>query len=416
MTEKPLQAKIRYTRALGTPYVRGKPVEVGKNLSRYKADAPITIGDTVPGQEIYWFEVGNLLIAFEPVLYATHYGTMKELELVHGRQITIDGKAYTCRLIQALQKDGPNGELRMSDEMEEFERVANGWSVFSRQCFFGPGGELQPDSHVRCTCKPCHGLCLVPGIGTAGAEARGAGWQRGCPGCRPIWYHSGVLEDVGDYDLLIGGISSVLIDPSCMCQVSGEKVIVSCDAVSSLQGATDLDYSVRLLTAADEYIIHDLSARIQNEYLGGILSMEGFPYGLFAKNELVGYCMICPAHGSLGLSKEEAWRVRPDDGLLIDDFFIQPEHSVKGRMEQLLKASIAKVTKEKGWEGTKDPHWVFFLPANAEEPALLKYWVSPSSAEKRDSRLWVWRLSDCCQRRNLGSRLLQPGPRIFCLF
>ena len=29
MTEKPLQAKIRYTRALGTPYVRGKPVEVG---------------------------------------------------------------------------------------------------------------------------------------------------------------------------------------------------------------------------------------------------------------------------------------------------------------------------------------------------------------------------------------------------
>lgn len=37
MTEKPLQAKIRYTRALGTPYVRGKPVEVGKNLSRYKA-------------------------------------------------------------------------------------------------------------------------------------------------------------------------------------------------------------------------------------------------------------------------------------------------------------------------------------------------------------------------------------------
>lgn len=136
MTEKPLQAKIRYTRALGTPYVRGKPVEVGKNLSRYKADAPITIGDTVPGQEIYWFEVGNLLIAFEPVLYATHYGTMKELELVHGRQITIDGKVYTCRLIQALQKDGPNGELRMSDEMEEFERVANGWSVFSRQCFW----------------------------------------------------------------------------------------------------------------------------------------------------------------------------------------------------------------------------------------------------------------------------------------
>lgn len=57
MVDKPLWAKMLYTRALGTPYVRGKPVEVGKNLSRYKADAPVMISDTVYGQEIYWFEV-----------------------------------------------------------------------------------------------------------------------------------------------------------------------------------------------------------------------------------------------------------------------------------------------------------------------------------------------------------------------
>lgn len=372
MTEKPLQAKIRYTKALGTPYVRGKPVEVGKNLSRYKADAPITIGDTVPGQEIYWFEVGNLLIAFEPVLYATHYGTMKELELVHGRQITIDGKAYTCRLIQALQKDGPNGELRMSDEMEEFERVANSWSVFSRQCFLAQEGNFNRILMSAAPANLAMGYAWYPVLEPLAQKPEALVGKEIALDAGQYGTVSGVLEDVGDYDLLIGGISSVLIDPSCMCRVSGEKVIVSCDAVSSLQGATDLDYSVRLLTATDEYIIHDLSARIQNEYLGGILSMEGFPYGLFAKNELVGYCMICPAHGSLGLSKEEAWRVRPDDGLLIDDFFIQPEHSVKGRMEQLLKASIAKATKGKGWEGTKDPHWVFFLPTNAEEPALFE--------------------------------------------
>ena len=41
MAEKPIWAKLPYTRTLGTPYVRGKPVEVGKNLGRYKADAPV---------------------------------------------------------------------------------------------------------------------------------------------------------------------------------------------------------------------------------------------------------------------------------------------------------------------------------------------------------------------------------------
>ena len=30
----------------------------------------------------------------------------------------------------------------MSDEMEEFERVANGWSVFSRQCFLAQEGNF----------------------------------------------------------------------------------------------------------------------------------------------------------------------------------------------------------------------------------------------------------------------------------
>lgn len=138
MVDKPLWAKMLYTRALGTPYVRGKPVEVGKNLSRYKADAPVMISDTVYGQEIYWFEVGDLLIAVEPVLYSVSYGALETLGLVHGRQITIDGKAYNCRLIQAIQE----GEPRMSDEMDDLEKVAHGWSVFSRKRFLSQEGDF----------------------------------------------------------------------------------------------------------------------------------------------------------------------------------------------------------------------------------------------------------------------------------
>lgn len=48
-------------RLLGSIYVRNKPVQVGKNVSRYKADAPIIIGDTACGLECRWImlRIGN---------------------------------------------------------------------------------------------------------------------------------------------------------------------------------------------------------------------------------------------------------------------------------------------------------------------------------------------------------------------
>lgn len=372
MTEKPLQAKIRYTRALGTPYVRGKPVEVGKNLSRYKADAPITIGDTVPGQEIYWFEVGNLLIAFEPVLYATHYGTMKELELVHGRQITIDGKAYTCRLIQALQKDGPNGELRMSDEMEEFERVANGWSVFSRQCFLAQEGYFNRILMSAAPANLAMGYAWYPVLEPLAQKPEALVGKKVLLDTGSRGIVSGMLKDASDYELLIGSVSFALLDPNCMCRVSGGDIVVSSDDISKLQETDNMEYHVRQLTAEDERSIQSLSARIQNEYLGEILSMEGFPYGLFARNKLVGYCMLCPVHGTLGMPKKEVLRVRPEDGILIDDVFILQEHRAKGRTEFLVKISMAKAVKEKGWGEDGTTHWIFLLPADEEEPVFFK--------------------------------------------
>lgn len=55
-------------RLLGTPYIRGKAMQVGKKIVRYRTDAPLTIGDTVPGNEIPWIEVDGLLIAQKNVL------------------------------------------------------------------------------------------------------------------------------------------------------------------------------------------------------------------------------------------------------------------------------------------------------------------------------------------------------------
>ena len=368
MVDKPLWAKMLYTRALGTPYVRGKPVEVGKNLSRYKADAPVMISDTVYGQEIYWFEVGDLLIAVEPVLYSVSYGALETLGLVHGRQITIDGKAYNCRLIQAIQE----GEPRMSDEMDDLEKVAHGWSVFSRKRFLSQEGDF---NRILGTAAPTYlsmGYAWYPVLEPLAQKPEALVGKKVLLDTGSRGIVSGMLKDASDYELLIGSVSFALLDPNCMCRVSGGDIVVSSDDISKLQETDNMEYHVRQLTAEDERSIQSLSTRIQNEYLGEILSMEGFPYGLFARNKLVGYCMLCPVHGTLGMPKKEVLRVRPEDGLLIDDVFILQEHRAKGRTEFLVKTSMAKAVKEKGWGEDGTTHWIFLLPADEEEPVFFK--------------------------------------------
>lgn len=398
MVDKPLWAKMLYTRALGTPYVRGKPVEVGKNLSRYKADAPVMISDTVYGQEIYWFEVGDLLIAVEPVLYSVSYGALETLGLVHGRQITIDGKAYNCRLIQAIQE----GEPRMSDEMDDLEKVAHGWSVFSRKRFLSQEGDF---NRILGTAAPANlsmGYAWYPVLEPLAQKPEALVGKKVLLDTGSRGIVSGMLKDASDYELLIGSVSFALLDPNCMCRVSGGDIVVSSDDISKLQETDNMEYHVRQLTAEDERSIQSLSTRIQNEYLGEILSMEGFPYGLFARNKLVGYCMLCPVHGTLGMPKKEVLRVRPEDGLLIDDVFILQEHRAKGRTEFLVKTSMAKALT------APTPYGVGFLEKDATRPSLILpvrgWWCHRGgSCSPLAGRRTLRRMHACCatSRRKL---------------
>lgn len=92
-------------RLLGTPYIRGKAVPVGKKLVRYRTDTPLTIGDTVPGNEISWIEVGGILVAQKNVLQRVSRQMLSNSGLVHGAQVTIDGSTYRCRLLSIDDKD-----------------------------------------------------------------------------------------------------------------------------------------------------------------------------------------------------------------------------------------------------------------------------------------------------------------------
>lgn len=260
----------------------------------------------------------------------------------------------------------------MSDEMDDLEKVAHGWSVFSRKRFLSQEGDF---NRILGTAAPANlsmGYAWYPVLEPLAQKPEALVGKKVLLDTGSRGIVSGMLKDASDYELLIGSVSFALLDPNCMCRVSGGDIVVSSDDISKLQETDNMEYHVRQLTAEDERSIQSLSTRIQNEYLGEILSMEGFPYGLFARNKLVGYCMLCPVHGTLGMPKKEVLRVRPEDGLLIDDVFILQEHRAKGRTEFLVKTSMAKAVKEKGWGEDGTTHWIFLLPADEEEPVFFK--------------------------------------------
>lgn len=94
-------------RLLGTPYVRGKAVAPGKRLHRYRQDAPITIGDTCPGQELHWIDTGELLVAQSEVLTGVSLNMLAASSLTNDGIVSIDGETYKCQLLQvAPREDG----------------------------------------------------------------------------------------------------------------------------------------------------------------------------------------------------------------------------------------------------------------------------------------------------------------------
>lgn len=97
-------------RLIGTPYIRGNAMQVGKKLVRYRTDAPLTIGDTVPGNEIPWVEINGLLVAQKNVLRGVFRQMLSNSGLVHGAQVSIDGSTYRCRLLSVDNKDGGPSE------------------------------------------------------------------------------------------------------------------------------------------------------------------------------------------------------------------------------------------------------------------------------------------------------------------
>lgn len=75
----------------------------------YNSGQAIRIGEAVPGKEISWVVVNNMLIADRCILTKISWDNLKANDLVFGKEVSIGGFRFTVRLLQVgAEKDEPN--------------------------------------------------------------------------------------------------------------------------------------------------------------------------------------------------------------------------------------------------------------------------------------------------------------------
>ena len=66
----------------------------------YNSGQAIRIGEAVPGKEISWVVVNNMLIADRCILTKISWDNLKANDLVFGKEVSIGGFRFTVRLLQ----------------------------------------------------------------------------------------------------------------------------------------------------------------------------------------------------------------------------------------------------------------------------------------------------------------------------
>lgn len=82
---------------LGSVYVDNIVQTPGNQYDGYGI---ISIGNTVPGKELQWVLFEDILIADRSILIGVSWDDLNACDLVWGKEITIDGKPFLCRLLQ----------------------------------------------------------------------------------------------------------------------------------------------------------------------------------------------------------------------------------------------------------------------------------------------------------------------------
>lgn len=81
---------------LGSLYLDGQPVEIGAD---YAPGQSIEVGKTIPGKEISWVVVNEMLIADRCILTNVSWNDLNACNLIFGKCIIIEGYHYQIRLL-----------------------------------------------------------------------------------------------------------------------------------------------------------------------------------------------------------------------------------------------------------------------------------------------------------------------------
>lgn len=141
---------------MGSLYLDGKPQPVPQvpikegDIPKYNGTGSIVIGNTVEGKAITWVkpEGMNLLVANRAILCDVNMRHLSSNGFLHGKEISIDGRPYLCRLLKVgLSRKVPNEWDKCLDIVGEDNDI---WHYIS-MCFWG--SEQVPGATLNYACR-----------------------------------------------------------------------------------------------------------------------------------------------------------------------------------------------------------------------------------------------------------------------
>lgn len=219
-------------RLLGTVYVRNKPVPMGKNVGRYRADAPITIGDTVGGMECRWVMTGRMLVAERPLLQGIAFHHIKNRNLDTGIEVQIDGAVYRCRLLKAdPSEDGHPSEWdRLKDQLLPAWGKITSIIAMQEGVVSVYNGQAHP---VAYTYSPCSWYPVLEPLSPVILSEEAIG--KGLLVSVGEGVVSGMLESVIDYDIVMSKVIASKVAPEHMLLIGNGKMVIMRDAVWAIR-------------------------------------------------------------------------------------------------------------------------------------------------------------------------------------
>lgn len=83
----------------------GQPAEIGCKYAK----GTLTFGNGVPGKELSWVRIGNILISAHTICTNISWNQLNDMGYIFGTNVSIEGMSFRCRSLKVGSQEGnPN--------------------------------------------------------------------------------------------------------------------------------------------------------------------------------------------------------------------------------------------------------------------------------------------------------------------